>query len=98
MKLRHGTAGLAVGNQPPCVQIELRDPVSDRDNGVTLYFTDAPVDEDPTIEDCRTICIHCILKSHRTIGKGLRVAQETGLAVFVDGAWQPAKRPGAEAS
>jgi hypothetical protein len=105
MKLSHGTMGLAVGGRLPVVQIETRPPVNDgkpietdygpsvADNGLTIYYSDAPaLPTEPTIDDCHPICVHCILRAHPTIGRGLKVAERHGCAVFVGGKWQPARK------
>lgn len=89
------------------VQVELRPPVNDGepietdydgpavvDNGITIYYSDAPQPPaEPTVEDCHPICVHCLLRSHPTISRGLKVAERhEGCAVFVEGKWHPARK------
>jgi hypothetical protein len=95
VKIEHGRMGLIIGSARPIVQVEQQPPVSDSpDTGIRLYCTDAPlpdVEPDDWFAIARPICIHCIAKSHPTIGRALSLAKRHGRAVFVDGAWRPSK-------
>jgi hypothetical protein len=98
--------GLIAGTSGLIVQVEIQPPVGDGkpingyggrsiiDTGIRLYHEDAPgleATDDEMLEASRPICVHCVLKSHPTIGRALQLAKRHGRAVWKEGRWCPSK-------